>query len=381
MSTAPLRIEPVELVKNGRKAFVDFAWEVYKDDPAWVPPLKDEVHGLLNPKKNPWFGHARAQYWLAFRGDKAVGRISAQVDDLVLEHMGPGTGQWGMFEALDAEAAAELIATAETWLRQEKMTRALGPFSLSIWDEPGLEIEGFDEPPTAMMGHHRPEYQAWVESAGYEKAKDLVTYALDITHWHDPLIERLIAAGERNPRICIRTVDKSRFDEEARLILNLLNDAWSNNWGYVPLTEAEIAYAGKKLKPIIFEELVRIAEVDGEPVAFMLTIPDINELLKDLNGELFPFNWIKLLWRLRKPRTRRLRVPLMGVAKKLHGSRLASQLAFMMIEFTRREAVSKFGATHGEFGWILEDNKGMLSIAQLPGASINHRHRIYQKAL
>lgn len=381
MSSAPLRIEPLELVRNGRKVFVDFAWEVYRNDPAWVPPLKDEVHGLLDPKKNPWFEHARAQFWLAYRGDKVVGRISAQVDDLVLQHMGPGTGQWGMFDALDGEATAKLIETAETWLREQKMTRALGPFSLSIWDEPGLEIEGFNEPPTAMMGHHRPEYQDWIEAAGYEKAKDLVTYALDITNWHDPLIERLIAAGERNPRIRIREIDKSRFAEESRLILNLLNDAWSSNWGYVPLTESEIAYAGKKLKPIIFRELVRVAEVDGEPVAFMLTIPDINELIRDLNGELFPFNFIKLLWRLRKPRTRRLRVPLMGVAKKLHGSRLASQLAFMMIEFTRRDAVSKYGATHGEFGWILEDNKGMLSIAQLPGAAINHRYRIYEKAL
>ncbi|MCH8617344.1 N-acetyltransferase [Sphingomonas sp. SM33] len=381
MNPQPLTIRPLELVKRGRKAFVDFAWEVYKDDPAWVPPLKDEVHGLLNPKKNPWFEHARAQFWLAYRGEKFVGRISAQVDDLVLKHMGGGTGQWGMFEALDAEAASELIATAEAWLRQQGMTRALGPFSLSIWDEPGLEIEGFDEAPTAMMGHHKPEYQGWVEAAGYEKAKDLVTYSLDISDWEDPLINRLIAAGERNPRIRIRLVDKSKFDEEARLILNLLNDAWSSNWGYVPLTEAEIAYAGKKLKPIIFSELVRVAELDGEPVAFMLTIPDINELTKDLNGELFPFNFIKLLWRLRKPRTRRLRVPLMGVAKKLHGSRLASQLAFMMIEFTRRDAVTKFGATQGEFGWILEDNKGMLSIAQLPGAFINHRYRIYEKAL
>jgi len=124
-----------------------------------------------------------------------------------------------------------------------------------------------------------------------------------------------------------------------------------------------------------------VAEYDGKPVAFMLTIPDINELTADLNGELFPFNWIKLLWRLRKPRTRRLRVPLMGVAKELQGSRVASQLAFMMIESTRRDAVTKFGATHGEFGWILEDNKGMLSIAQLPGAHINHRFRIYEKAL
>ena len=367
--------------KADRKAFVDLAWTVYRDDPAWIPPLKDEVHGLLSPGKNPWFEHARAELFLAERGGRVVGRISGQVDDLVLDQMGAGTGQWGMFEALDGEAAADLIETAENWLREQGMTRALGPISLSIWDEPGLEIEGFDEPPTAMMAHHRPVYQQWIEAAGYEKAKDLITYALDITNWQDPLIDRLIAAGERNPRIRIRTVDKSRFDEEARLILNLLNDAWSNNWGYVPLTESEIAYAGKKLKPIIFEELVRIAEVDGEPVAFMLTIPDINELTKDLNGDLFPFNWIKLLWRLRKPRTRRLRVPLMGVAKSLHGSRLASQLAFMMIEFTRRDAVSKFGATHGEFGWILEDNKGMLSIAQLPGATLNHRYRIYEKTL
>jgi hypothetical protein len=376
----PVLIRPVE-TKSDRKAFVDFAWEVYKDDPAWVPPLKDEVHGLITPGKNPWFEHARAQLWLAERGGKVVGRISAQIDALVLEHMGAGTGQWGMFEALDGEAAAALIATADDWLRAQGMTRALGPISLSIWDEPGLEIEGFDEPPTAMMGHHRPEYRAWIEAAGYEKAKDLVTYGLNIEHWEDPKIDRLIAMGERNSRIRIRQVDKSKFNQEAQLILGLLNDAWSDNWGYVPLTEAEIAYAGKKLKPIIFNELVRVAEVDGEPVAFMLTIPDINELTRDLNGELFPFNFIKLLWRLRKPRTRRLRVPLMGVAKKLHHTRLASQLAFMMIEFTRRDAVSKFGATHGEFGWILEDNKGMLSIAQLPGATVNHRYRIYEKQL
>ena len=367
--------------KADRKAFVDFAWDVYRVDPAWIPPLKDEVHGLLNPKKNPWFEHARARLWLAEREGKVVGRISAQVDDLVLEHMSQGTGQWGMLEALDAEAAAALIQTAEDWLRQHRMTRSLGPFSLSIWDEPGLEIEGFDEPPTVMMGHHRPEYQRWVEAAGYQKAKDLLTYEVDIANWSDPTINRLIAMGEKNSRIRVRKVDKSRFAEEARVILGLLNDAWSDNWGFVPLTEAEIAYAGKKLKPIIYEELVRIAEYDGEPVAFMITIPDVNALIKDLNGELFPFNWAKLLWRLRRPRTERARVPLMGVAKRFHGSRLASQLAFMLIEFTRRDAVGTYGIKTGEFGWILEDNKGMLSIAELPGARINHRFRIYEKAL
>jgi hypothetical protein len=295
--------------------------------------------------------------------------------------MGAGTGQWGFLEALDEEAGRSLIATAEEWLRAQGMTRALGPFSLSIWDEPGLEIEGFDEPPTVMMAHHKPEYRGWIEAAGYSKAKDLLTYEVNIEHWWNEHISRLIAMGERNPRLKLRRVDKSKFAEEARIILNLLNDAWSNNWGYVPLTESEIAYAGKKLKPIIYNELVWVAEYDGEPVAFMLTLPDINELIKDLNGELFPFGWAKLLWRLRKPHTRRARVPLMGVAKKLHGSRMASQLAFMLIEFTRREVVGKFGVKIGEFGWILEDNKGMLSIAELPGARVNHRYRIYQKML
>ena len=377
---ASLSIRPVES-KTDRKAFVDFAWEVYRDDPAWVPPLKDEVHGLLNPKKNPWFEHARAQLWLAERNGRIVGRISAQVDDLVLKHMGQGTGQWGMFEAVDADSAAALIQTAEGWLREQRMTRALGPFSLSVWDEVGLEIEGFGEPPTVMMGHHRPEYEKWVEAADYAKAKDLLTYEVDITNWSDPTISRLIAMGEKNSRIRIRNVDKSRFDEEARVILGMLNDAWSDNWGFVPLTESEIAYAGKKLKPIIYEELVRIAEYDGEPVAFMITIPDMNALIKDLNGKLFPFNWAKLLWRLRKPRTERARVPLMGVAKRFHGSRLASQLAFMLIEFTRRDAVGTYGIKTGEFGWILEDNKGMLSIAELPGARVNHRFRIYEKTL
>lgn len=377
---AELVIRNVE-TKKDRKAFVDLPWAIYKDDPAWVPPLKQEVRALITPGDNPWFEHARAQLWLAERDGTVVGRIGAQVDDLVQQHMGQGTGQWGMFEALEQRAAAALIAAAEDWLREQGMTRALGPISLSIWDEPGLEIEGFDQPPTVMMGHHRPEYGGWIEAAGYAKAKDLLTYEVDIAHWSDPKIDRLIAMGEQNPRIRIRTVDKSRFADEARVILNLLNDAWSDNWGYLPLTESEIAYAGKKLKPIIHEELVRIAEYDGEPAAFMITLPDINELTKDLNGELFPFGWVKLLWRLRKPRTKRARVPLMGVAKKLQGTRLAPQLAFMLIEFIRRDVVGKFGVEIGEFGWILEDNKGMLSIAELPGARVNHRYRIYEKRL
>ena len=380
MASSPITIRPVSTGAD-RKAFVDFAWEVYKDDPCWVPPLKDEVHGLLNPKKNPWFGHGRAELWLAERDGKTVGRISAQVDDLVQIHMEPGIGQWGMFEALDGEAAAALIATAEEWLRGQGMTKAIGPISISIWDEPGLLIQGFDEPPLVMMGHHRPEYRAWVEAAGYGKAKDLYTFELDIRIDMIPVIDRLIRAGEANPRIRIRNVDKSNFARDSAIILDILNDAWSDNWGFVPLTDAEIAYAGKKLKPIIVEDLVKIAEVDGEPVAFMITIPDMNEMIRDLDGKLFPFGFVKLLWRLHKVSTKRVRVPLMGVRKSMQGGRMASQLAFMLIEFTRRVCVDKYGINVGEFGWVLEDNQGMMSIAQLPGADINHTYRIYEKPL
>ncbi|HET9397789.1 MAG TPA: N-acetyltransferase [Sphingomicrobium sp.] len=373
-------IKPVAS-KADRKAFVDLVWRVYADDPYWVPPLKDEVHGLIDPKKNPWFGHGRAAFWLAERGGQVVGRVSAQVDDLVQQQMAPGTGQWGMFEALDAQTAAALIETAEDWLRGQGMVQALGPISISIWDEPGLLIQGFDEPPMVMMGHHRPVYREWIEAAGYAKAKDLYTFELDIRIDMIPVIDRLIRSGEANPRIRIRDVDKSKFDEEAAIILDILNDAWSDNWGFVPLTDAEIAYAGKKLKPIIVEDLVKIAEVDGEPVAFMITIPDMNEMIRDLDGKLLPFGWAKLLWRLHKVATKRVRVPLMGVRKSLQGGRMASQLAFMLIEFTRRVCVDKYGINVGEFGWVLEDNQGMMSIAELPGADINHIYRIYEKQL
>ena len=373
-------IKPV-ISRADRREFVDLVWKIYETDQHWIPPLKDEVHGLIDPKRNPWFGHGRAQFWIAERNGEPVGRISAQVDELVQEHMQAGTGQWGMFEALDEEAASALIKTAEDWLRKEGMTQALGPISISIWDEPGLLIKGFDESPLVMMGHHRPEYQGWIEAEAYTKAKDLHTFELDIRIDMIPVIDRLIKAGEANPRIRIRNVDKSKFDKEAAIILDILNDAWSDNWGFVPLTDDEIAYVGKKLKPIIVEDLVKIAEVDGEPAAFMITIPDLNEMIRDLNGRLLPFGWAKLLWRLHKVTTKRVRVPLMGVRKSHQGGRIASQLAFMLIEFTRRVCVDKYGINVGEFGWVLEDNQGMMSIAQLPGADINHSYRIYQKAL
>jgi GNAT superfamily N-acetyltransferase len=286
-----------------------------------------------------------------------------------------------MFEAEDEEAASALIHRAEAWLRGRDMTRSMGPFSLSIWDEPGLLVKGFDHPPTVMMGHNSPRYEAWVEKEGYQGVKDLFTYELDVRQDFPPLVQRIVAMGEKNPRIRIRKVDKKKFDEEAALLLGILNDAWSDNWGFIPLTEAEIAYAGKKLKPIVFEDLIRVAELDGEPVAFMMTLPDLNLLTRDLGGKLFPLGWAKLLWRLNKAHFPGARVPLMGVARKLHGTRMASQLAFMLIEYIRRAGVSRYGMERGEIGWILESNGPMISIAEAIDSKVNRVYRIYEKAL
>ena len=379
-STPPLTIRPVEEAAD-RKAFVDVAYTLNKDDPNWVPPLKTEVHGLIDARTNPWFEHAEARLFLAERDGEPVGRISAQVDQLVLEHMGAGTGQWGMFEAADAEVARELILRAEDFLRGRRMTRSLGPFSLSIWDEPGLLIKGHDHPPTVMMGHNKAVYEQWVEAAGYAKAKDLFTYVIPVTGGFPPIIQRIVQSGERNERIRIRNADKKNFEEEAELLLGMINDAWSDNWGFIPLTDAERAYAGKKLKPIVFEDLIQIAEVEGEPVAFMMSLPDLNEITGDLDGRLFPFGWAKLLWRLKRARFRGGRVPLMGVVKKLHGTRLASQLAFMMIETIRQNGTTNYGMHRAEVGWVLEDNGPMVGIAEAIHGEINRVYRIYEKAL
>jgi hypothetical protein len=372
--------------KADRKAFVDLPFRLYANDPNWVPPLKDEVHALITPGKNPWFEHGEARLFLTETADRITGRISAHIDHLALaqppeQGMGPGTGSWGLLEAEDETTAAALIATAEDWLRSKAMTRVLAPISISMWDEPGLLVKGFDHPPTVMMGHNSPNYEKWIESAGYQGVKDLLTYEIPITVEFPPLAQRIIQSGERNPRIVIRRVNKRKFDAEAALILGILNDAWAGNWGFVPITDSEIAYVGKKLKPIVYEDLIRVAEVDGEPVAFMITLPDLNEKLLGYRGTLFPFNWARLLWWLRAPKVRTTRVPLMGVLQKLQSTRLASQLALMLVEFTRRDATAKYGATRGEFGWVLDDNGPMKSVGEAINGEINKVYRIYEKVI
>lgn len=372
--------------KRDRKDFIDLAYRLNGDDPNWVPPLRADVAELLDEKKNPFFAHAEMQLFLARRDGRVTGRISAHIDHLAHtlppeQGMGPGTGNWGLFDAEDEETAIALIAAAEDWLRGRGMTRVLAPISLSIWDEPGLLVKGHDHAPTIMMGHHNPAYQAWIEARGYTVAKRLHTYDLDVRGGFPPLIERIVKSGEKNPRIRIREADVSKVKEEASIVFGILNDAWSGNWGFVPITDREIAYISKKMKPLVKADLLRIAELDGEPVAFMLTFPDLNGKIAPFRGKLLPFNWAKLLLWLRVPKGKRMRVPLMGVVQKLQSSRMASQLAFMMIEYIRRSGVAKYGAETAEIGWILEDNQGMVAIADAIGSRMNREYAIYGKPL
>ena len=392
MTQSDVTITPVSS-DSERKAFVDFGFSINASDPNYVPNLHGEELGKFTPGKNPFFEHARCQLFLARRGpDKngaVVGRISAHIDELALAQapekgMGPGTGNWGALETLDEGIAKQLIATAEEWLREQGMTRVLAPMNLSIWEEPGLLVKGHDHPPMYMMGHQSARYQPWVEGAGYALVKRLYTYDVDITIDYPPLIQRIIASGEKNERIRIRKVDLANFERDVQILCNILNDAWSDNWGFVPFTPSEIAYTAKALKPLVKPDLIRFAEYDGEPVAFMMTLPDFNQVLARANrpnGKPSLLGWLKIALWLRKPRPADMRVPLMGVLKRLQSSRMASQLAFMMIEFIRCDSIKNFGGRRGEIGWILEDNQGMVAIADAINSKINKQYNLYEKAL
>jgi GNAT superfamily N-acetyltransferase len=380
-----ITITPVT-TKAERGQWVDFVYKANAGDPNFVPQLRAEEMEKVTPGGNPFHEHARCQLFLAHRDGAIVGRISAHIDELALaqpaeQGMGPGTGNWGALEADDEAIAQTLIATAEDWLRGQGMTRVVAPMNLSVWEEPGLLIKGHDHAPTVMMGHHDAKFQPWIEAAGYAPVKRLNTYEIDITKPFPPLIQRIVASGEKNPRIKVRGVDLSKFADEAAIILDILNDAWSDNWGFVPITDSEVAYTAKKLKPLVRADLVHIAEYDGEPVAFMMTLPDVNEVLAKIGPRPSPLGWIKLLLWIWRPKVRTMRVPLMGVRKRLQSSRMASQLAFMMIEYIRRNSVARYGASRGEIGWILDDNQGMNSIAREIHSTVNREYMVYDKTL
>jgi len=377
VNSGPLRIVPVE-GRQGLRQFIRLPWSIYGDDPAWVPPLLLERSEHLS-KRNPFFEHAKCRFWLAYRGGRPVGRISAQVDQLHLQRYQNSTGFFGLLEAEDdPETFQAIMDTAEKWLSNQGMRRILGPFNLSINQECGLLVEGFDTPPMVMMGHARPYYGARVEENGYRKEKDLLAYRIDVDFELTKAMRAVIKRAAR--RVIIRSLRRERFAEELEILQDIFEDAWSENWGFVPFTKEEFKHLGQNLKHLMHDEYVQIAEVDGSPDAMIIGVPNVNEVIKDLNGRLLPFGWLKLLWRLKVSRPKTARVPLMGVRKRHHNGLMGAALAIMVVERVRRLGV-KYGAKEVELSWILEDNMGMRNILESMGGVVYKRYRIFGKDL
>jgi len=377
VNSGPLRVVAVE-GRRGLRDFIRLPWSIYGDDPAWVPPLLLERSEHLS-KRNPFFEHGKCRFWLAYRGHRPVGRISAQVDQLHLQRYEDSTGFFGLLEAEDdPETFQVLMDTAEKWLSNLGMRRILGPFNLSINQECGLLVEGFDSPPMVMMGHARPYYGSRVEDNGYRKEKDLLAYSIDIDFELTKAMRAVVKRAAR--RVSIRSLRRERFSEELEILQDIFEDAWSENWGFVPFTRAEFKHLGQNLKYLVHDEYVQIAEVDGSPDAMIIGVPNVNEVIKDLNGKLLPFGWLKLLWRLKVARPKTARVPLMGVRKRHHNSLLGAALAVMVVERVRRLG-AKYGAKKVELSWILEDNTGMRNILESIGGFVYKRYRIFGKEL
>lgn len=374
-----VRISPV-FKNRDLKTFLKVPFLVYRDDPNWIAPLEFERKNFLS-SDNPFFLHAEANYWVAYQGNSPCGRISAQIDKSVHQSFDSKLGHIGMFECINDQNVADMLMNAaESWLRQRGMMRAQGPFNLSVNQECGVLVKGFDTPPMIMMGHALPYYQKLYERAGYRKAKDLLAYGLDIPRGFSDKVLRFVEMAKKNPKIRIRDIDMKNYEQELQTFFNIFNDAWSGNWGFVPFTEAESRYTAKNMKILIAEHRVRICYFKDEPVAFMVTLPDINSVIKDFNGKLFPFNVFKFLWRIKAHHPERVRVPLMGVRKKVQGSLVGACMVFLMIE-TIREQVAKRGGKFAELSWILEDNLPMRKILEEIGCYVYKTYRIYEKTL
>jgi len=374
------KIEIREVVDSrDLKTFISVPWPIFQDDPNWVPPLKFERKAAFS-KKHPYFKHARWKAWVAYRQGVPVGRISAQIDELYLELHDAHTGFFGLVEASDdPEIFGALFSTAEAWLKEQGMQTVLGPFNLGINQEIGCLVEGFDSPPYVMMGHARPYYGASIEGQGYEKAQDVLAYEIEAEKFAMPdSVQRLLK--RLGGKLTVRQVDRKNTASELEIMRSIFNDAWSTNWGFVPFTEEEFKVVGKELFLIVPSDCTWIAEFEGEPAAFGVMIPNLNEVIADLDGKLLPFGWAKLLWRLKVRSPKTGRVPLMGVRQKYQNTRLGPALAFLTMQALHKPLM-KLGIHWVEMSWILEQNQGMRNILEKVGGVVSKRYRLYRKAL
>ena len=375
--SAPIDVRPAETARE-RRDFLRLPARVYAGDAAWVAPLMVEQRQRVFDNK-PLFAHCKVAAWVAYRDGAPVGRITAQLDEMQPGDEAGPVGYFGMLEAVDDEAVfAALFDTAGAWLRARGAASVRGPYNLSINEEIGLLVDNFDDPPFLMMGHAPRYYGPRIEEQGFGTIKDLLTYKVRPDFTAPEVMRKLATRASRT--VNIRPLDRRNKAADFEAMRDIFNDAWSDNWGFVPFTEEEFAETAKLLSLLLPHDFIQIAEIDGRPVAFIAAFPNLNELIGDLRGRLLPFGWVRLLWRLKIRGTRSARVALMGVRKEHQYSRLGPTLAFLVIDAVRKAMVQR-GVTSVEMGWVLEDNDGMRHIIEAIGSTIYKRYRVYQKAL
>ena len=376
-----LRIEPVK-TRQDTEEFIRFPFKVYHRDPNWVPMLLSERRKFLDPKHNPFFDHAEVALWLARRDGEVVGTISSHIDYLHNEIHNEKIGMFGLFEMVNDYAVAEaLLSTAKDWVRERGMTALRGPLSFSQNQECGLLIDGFDGPPVIMMTYNPRYYVDLYERFGLTKAMDMYAYIGDLAQFEgDPSrlpvkLVRVTKKVKKRIGIVTRSANMKNYEQEIERAEQVYNQAWEKNWGFVPLTDAEIEKLASDLKLVLDPKLAIVAEIDGEPVGVSIAIPDFNQVLRHLNGRLFPFGWLKALWYSRKITGTRLLV--LGVVREYRGRGLEALLIF---ESLRAAVLSGYQSI--EMSWILENNDMMNRIIQNAGqpygAHVYRTYRMYQ---
>ena len=363
------------------KGFVKVPFHLHRDHPQWVAPLIFERMEFLNPRKNPWFDHGEAQLFVAERDGEPVGRISVQVDSRWDEFQGGNDAMFGFFETTeDAEVTRALFEAASEWAAARGRERLLGPMDFTTNDELGILIEGFERRPMILEPWHPPFYQRLIEAEGFGKAMDLLMWELqfgDLKEGEsfDPSIHVAAKKALEDEGITIRNMRKREMAAEVKRFMEVYNEAWGSNWGFVPITDAEVEYQAKHLKQVLNEDWTYIAEKDGEAVGAALTLPDINQVMAKLNGRLLPFGWLKFL--LGKSKVDQLRVFALGVKHDYRHTGVAAGLYLRHLE----EAAKPEAIGGGEMGWILETNKPMNRAMEGMGGKVVKRYRLYERSL
>jgi hypothetical protein len=382
-----MQARPLDIITASSDAFeqlfLQYPYDLYRGEPQWRAPLRFERKAQFSPKQNPAARHLKRQLFLAKRGDAVAGRIAAFINPDHQRHHQDKAGHFGYFDCeANAETGAALLAAAQDWLAAQGCDRAIGPMQWSVNEECGLLIEGFDTPPVVMMPYGREDYQAMLEGAGFKKAIDMFAYQAELAAGYPRprQTQMMVTMADKDPDITIRPMRGGKFLDEVQIVMDIFNDAWSENWGFVPFSQAQILHIAKEMRPIIFKEGLWVGEIKGEPVAYIWMIPDVNTAIAGLDGHLFPFGWAKLVNRLKIKGVAQARIPLMGLRKEWHNTRKGLAIVAKLCE-TVFEAGREKGFTHCELSWILEDNAGMIRICEQASAIPYKTYRIYEKAI